>query len=178
MKINPTAGAFPGTGGWHHPFTTTMNAPLYSVDGDAEGNMIVSHQSCTGYNQTTEARYGCTYHVTKLASADGTVVWDTPVSHALSDCRVTGTAGGSAIYCGFTMNKDTAGETFDFGNGKTIASVTGMMGIVMFNSGGVAQWTKAVLDSSFGDLAVSADGSVLAVIGGVTNKTAAAPDSA
>merc|ERR1719359_1748305 len=55
-------------------------------------------------------------------------------------------------------------------DGRRMAAHTGSaptskVGIVKFNANGIAQWAKATASTSFGDLAVSNSGTLLAVIG-------------
>merc|ERR1719356_1017976 len=55
--------------------------------------------------------------------------------------------------------------TLDFGNSITVVSEDTRVGIVKYNGDGIAQWASATASTSFGDLAVSKNGTLLAVVG-------------
>jgi hypothetical protein len=102
----------------------------------------------------------CAKYVAKLAAADGTEVWKHGIPTALSSCR---TITDGSFFCGWSMS-ESAG-TLDFGNGVTVVSEASRVGIVKYDANGIAQWAKATASTSFGDLAVSKTGTLLAVIG-------------
>jgi hypothetical protein len=146
-------------------------ATLYSVDGDDSGNMIVAMMGCTSYNTTatgtdaygrptTGAAVGCTYHLKKLAAADGAEVWDLEMPKSFGPCRT--------IMDGSTFCKvmSVADETLDFGNSVTMTGTASTVAVVKISSAGVAEWAAPTIAATYsGDLSVNSDGTLLAVIG-------------
>merc|ERR1719387_791355 len=96
----------------------------------------------------------------KLAAADGSQVWRHEVPHSLSSCR---TITDGSFFCGWSMS--ASDNTLDFLNGITVVSEDNKVGIIKYNTAGVAQWAKATASTSFIDLAVSKGGALLAVTG-------------
>jgi len=154
-------------------------ATVYSVDGDANGNMIVTYEGCGGFNSslTSYDNYGrpvqgaktnCAKYLKKLA-ANGVEAWKHAIPTTLSSCR---TITDGSFFCGWSMSA-TAG-TLDFGNGITVVSEASRVGIIKYNEGGIAQWAKATASTSFGDLAVSKSGTLLAVVGSTGGSGSAA----
>jgi hypothetical protein len=174
LDVSKDAGVGPGTTGWHKLMDDGYpgGAEVYSVDGDASGNMIVSFKGCASFDATATGydRYGrtvqgaatgCTSYLAKLAASDGAEVWKHAVPTSwLSSCRVI--TDGST-YCGWSMSASSG--TLDFGNGVTVVSEDSKAGIVKFDANGDALWAKATASHAFGDLAVSADGSLLVIVG-------------
>ena len=174
LDVSSTNGFGEGTTGWAKLMDTDYagGAMVRSVDGDINGNMIVSYQGCASFNATATSsdRYGrpvngaaqdCTNYMEKLAAADGTSVWKkTMPDVSLYSCRVI-TDGSS--FCGWTMRASDG--TLDFGNSVTVVSKDSTAGIVKFDAAGDAIWAKATAPHSFSDLSVSADGSLLVIVG-------------
>jgi len=172
LDVSKAAGIGAGTTGWAKEMDGADypgGADLYSVDGDASGNMIVSLSGCASYDPTAMsydgfgrpvmgAKAGCVNYLTKLAAADGAEVWKTTLPHSLSSCR---TISDGSIFCGWT----TGAETLDFGNSVTLTTTGQTIGIVKFSAAGVAQWAKSTLAANFGDLSVNSDGTLLAAVG-------------
>jgi len=138
IDVSSTQGIGLGTTGWAKlmDINHAGGASVWSVDGDANGNMIVSYEGCSGYNESASEQTGCINYLTKLLDTDGSEVWKNPIPVGLSSCRVV--TGGS-FFCGWTMTSGTV----DFGNSVTVASVASTVGIVKFNNDGVAQWAKS-----------------------------------
>ena len=173
-----------GTTGWFKQFDIGYpgGATVYSIDGDANGNMIVAMQGCAGWDATVvtcrygygtppdNCRYGtstgaatqCAYHVKKLSSTDGLDVWTTTMPVRVGPCRVI--ADGST-FCGFGMD---AGVTYDFGNSMVLTPTADAGGLVKIGSDGVVAWAKVIGGGAYGgymgaDVAVSSDGALLAM---------------
>ena len=116
-----------------------------SVDGDENGDMIVTYTGCATWNTTAPAfdswgrpaGFGagadCTLNMRKLAAADGAVVWTKALPKMLRSCRAT--TDGS-FFCGWSMAASDG--TLDFGDGVTVVSEDGKAGIIKYNSAGVA----------------------------------------
>jgi hypothetical protein len=135
-----------------------------SHHGDVNGDMIISYKGCAGYNATSEETTGCKQYLSKLASADGSDVWKIELPTSLGSCEAI--TDGS-IFCGYTMK---AGDiAMDFDNGVIVpaaaADAVSTSVVVKFDSAGVAQWAKPTHAASFMNLAISPDGTVLAVNG-------------
>jgi hypothetical protein len=180
LDVSKTAGIGPGTTGWAKQMDTEYRggASVISVDGDADGNMIAVFDGCTAWDPSASrgagGGTGCNRFVTKLDAAGGAEVWKIELpdgAKGLSSCR---TISDGSFYCGFTLEQ-TSGEV-DFGNGVVVSSASVHVGVVKFNSDGVAQWASATLElgvaapgertpGSFGDLAVSSSGGLLVVTG-------------
>merc|ERR1719159_384985 len=133
--------------------------------------MIVSYKGCSAFDSAatstdaygrpiTGAMTGCKEYVMKLAAADGSQLWKHEIPHSLSSCR---TITDGSFFCGWSMSASDG--PLDFGNGVTVVSADNKVGIIKYNSAGVAQWAKATASTSFSDLAVSKGGTLLAVIG-------------
>jgi hypothetical protein len=146
-------------------------ALVYSVDGDANGNMIVAYEGCSGFDPAATstdaygrpiqgAKTGCVKYITKLAAANGAEVWKHGIPTTLSSCR---TITDGSFFCGWSMSSSVG--DLSFGNGITVVSEDTRVGIVKYNANGIAQWAKATAETSFGDLAVSKTGTLLAVVG-------------
>merc|ERR1719174_939982 len=103
---------------------------------------------------------GCKEYVMKLAAGTGADVWKFEIPHSLSSCR---TITDGSFFCGWSMSASDG--TLDFGNSVTVVSEDTKVSIIKYNSAGVAQWAKATASTSFGDLAVSKAGTLLAVTG-------------
>merc|ERR1719174_306838 len=103
---------------------------------------------------------GCKEYVMKLAAGTGADVWKFEIPHSLSSCR---TITDGSFFCGWSMSASDG--TLDFGNSVTVVSEDTHVGIIKYNPAGVAQWAKATASTSFGDLAVSRYGTLLAVTG-------------
>jgi hypothetical protein len=173
IDVSSTQGIGSGTTGWAKLMDDghAGGATVYSVDGDTNGNMIVTYSGCTGfdpsatstdaYGRTVQgATTGCVKYVTKLAAANGAEVWKHGIPTTLGSCR---TITDGSFFCGWSMSASEG--TLDFGNGITVVSESSRVGIVKYNANGIAQWAKATASSAFGDLAVSKTGTLLAVVG-------------
>merc|ERR1719380_225669 len=155
-------------------------ASIHSVDGDTSGNMILSYKGCSTYDPqatgtdaygrtVTGAMTGCKEYVRKLSTTGGDL-WKFEIPHSLSSCR---TITDGSFFCGWSMSASDG--TLNFGNGVTVVSADNKVGIIKYNSAGVAQWAKATASTSctgpcpisvsFSDLAVSKGGALLAVLG-------------
>jgi hypothetical protein len=173
IDVTSTQGVGNGTTGWAKLMDEDYagGASVYSVDGDTSGNMIVTYKGCDDYDATATSydAYGrpvvgaavnCTEYVSKLSAADGTEVWKYEIPTALYSCRTT--TDGS-VFCGWSMSASAG--TLDFGNGITVVSEDTRVGIVKYDTNGMAQWAKATANTGFSDLAVSNGGTLLAVVG-------------
>jgi len=173
IDVSSTQGIGSGTTGWAKLMDDAHagGATVWSVDGDTDGNMIVSYKGCGNFDAeaTSYDAYGrevkgamteCSMYVAKLAAADGSEVWKYEIPTSLSSCR---TIADGSFFCGWSMS-DSA-ETLDFGNSVTVVEEESRVGIVKYNANGIAQWAKATASTSFGDLAVSKTGNLLAVVG-------------
>mmetsp|Transcript_152943 Transcript_152943/g.284975 ORF Transcript_152943/g.284975 Transcript_152943/m.284975 type:complete len:778 (-) Transcript_152943:207-2540(-) len=173
IDVNSVQGIGSGTTGWAKLMDEDHagGATVYSVDGDTDGNMIVTYQGCGGFDSELTSRdaYGreiqgamtdCAKYVAKLAAASGTEVWRHGIPTTLSSCR---TITDGSFFCGWSMSASAG--TLDFGNGITVVSEASKVGIVKYNANGIAQWAKATASTSFSDLAVSKTGTLLAVVG-------------
>jgi len=175
IDVSSTQGIGTGTTGWAKLMDDDHagGASVSSVDGDADGNMIVAYEGCASFNASATsvdswgrtvqgAKEDCTNYVTKLAAAGGTTVWRHEIPTQLSSCR---TITGGSFFCGWSMSASMG--TLDFGNGITVESDSedSRVGIVKYNSNGIAQWARATVNASLGDLAVSNTGTLLAVTG-------------
>jgi hypothetical protein len=173
LDVSSTNGIGAGTTGWYKRMDDghAGGASVHSVDGDANGNMIVSYKGCTAFDadatstdaygrEVKGAMTGCKEYVMKLAAADGSQVWRHEVPHSLSSCR---TITDGSFFCGWSMS--ASDNTLDFLNGITVVSEDNKVGIIKYNTAGVAQWAKATASTSFYDLAVSKGGALLAVTG-------------
>jgi len=182
IDVSKTQGIGTGTTGWAKLMDDghAGGASVYSVDGDTSGNMIVTYKGCGGYDSEAVSKdaYGrevkgamtsCAKYVTKLAAATGVEVWKFGIPTTLSSCR---TITDGSFFCGWSMSASAG--TLDFGNGITVVSVASHVGIVKYNANGIAQWAKATTSTSFGDLAVSKTGTLLAVVGSPPGRGAAA----
>jgi len=185
LDISSDQGTGTGTTGWFKQVDLDYpgGATVWSVDGDASGNMILAMEGCAVWNSSVvTCRYGygtppddcyygtstgaaeqCAYYVKKLSSADGSEVWSTTMPTWAGPCRVI--ADGST-FCGFDAS---GGETYDFGS-VTLTPTADVAGIVKIGSDGVVAWAKEVggAGGDYGsymgaDLAVSSDGSLLAL---------------
>jgi hypothetical protein len=180
MKLDTTTvqGVGAGTTGWAKMMDEDHagGASVYSVDGDAIGAMRITYKGCSGFNATMTsydaygrvvmgAMTGCVDYIANLAAADGSEVWKQTIPVALYSCRVT--TDGST-YCGFTISARSG--TVDFGGGPPLSSTSTKAAIVKFDPNGVVAWAKATHSMSFGDLAISNDGTLLAVIGSGANR--------
>ena len=190
LDVSSTNGVGTGTTGWarvmdeDHLGVTIHpgGVSIHSVDGDTNGDMIVSYTGYSGYNASTEEMTGGVSYVTKLLAADGSEVWKKVVPKKLANCRAI---NDGSFFCGYSMSSsDTA---VDFGNGKIVSAAAADMGsrdkkavVVKFDGLGVAQWAK---DSSshnvgFSRMAASVDGTVLVLTaGGVTSRMDTTPGS-
>ncbi|KAL1523573.1 hypothetical protein AB1Y20_018509 [Prymnesium parvum] len=163
LDINSVNGTGPGTTGWaklmdkDHPGGVTV----HSVDGDINGDMIVSYTGCASFDSDSQSKQGCTPRISKLSSMDGSEIWSHTVPHAVSSCRV---AEDGSFYCGWTM---TNSDSLQFGTNVIVQSIPGRAGIVKFDSGGNPVWARATVSSTFSELDISKDGSTLVVIGSV-----------
>jgi len=182
LDVSSTQGVGSGTTGWGKlmDIDHAGGATVRSVDGDTSGNMLVSYKGCAAYDSTAMSTdmYGrpvvgatvnCTEYITKLSATDGSEVWKYTPPTALSSCRVV--TDGS-FFCGWSMSSYAG--TLDFGNSVTVVSASSKVGIVKYNANGIAQWAKATASTSFGDLAVSKDGTLLAVVGSSATRGAPA----
>eukprot|EP00747_Dinoflagellata_sp_TGD_P147011 gnl/TRDRNA2_/TRDRNA2_176754_c0_seq5.p1 gnl/TRDRNA2_/TRDRNA2_176754_c0~~gnl/TRDRNA2_/TRDRNA2_176754_c0_seq5.p1 ORF type:complete len:428 (-),score=66.56 gnl/TRDRNA2_/TRDRNA2_176754_c0_seq5:17-1120(-) len=185
IDVSSVQGIGSGTTGWAKLMDTghAGGAVVYSVDGDASGNMIVTYEGCSGFDadatskdaygrEVKGARTGCVKYVTKLAAANGAEVWKYGIPTTISSCR---TITDGSFFCGWSMSASEG--TLDFGSGITVsmdgrrmgghtgAASASKVGIVKYNANGIAQWAKATASHSFGDLAVSKTGTLLAVVG-------------
>jgi hypothetical protein len=173
LDVSSTKGVGAGTTGWAKVMDDGHDggASVRSVDGDTNGNMIVTYKGCEGFNTSATstdmygrpiqgATTGCTEYVTKLSGVDGTEVWKHEIPTALYSCRAI--TDGS-FFCGWSMSASAG--TLDFGNGVTVESESSRVGVVKYNANGIAQWARATASSSFSDLAVSKGGTLLAVVG-------------
>jgi len=173
IDVNSAQGIGSGTTGWAKLMDDVHagGATVWSVDGDANGNMIVAYTGCGDYNASATsldlygrevlgAKTDCTKYVTKLAAANGAEVWKHEIPTTLSSCR---TITDGSFFCGWSMSASAG--TLDFGNGITVVSEASRAGIVKYNADGIAQWASATASTSFGDLAVSKTGTLLAVVG-------------
>ena len=191
MKVDVSSttgvGAAPASTGWarmmdcdHNGNTdTTGNAAgvtSLTHHGDTNGNMIVSYKGCPTWNATAPAAgsYGaptdpgaginCKQYLSKLAAADGSDLWKHELPTRLSSCKPI---NNGSIFCGYTMKADDA--EMDFGNNVKVAAaaadaVTHTV-IVKFDTNGVAQWAELTHAASFTSLAISPDGTLLAING-------------
>eukprot|EP00931_Biecheleriopsis_adriatica_P018954 TRINITY_DN13071_c0_g1_i1.p1 TRINITY_DN13071_c0_g1~~TRINITY_DN13071_c0_g1_i1.p1 ORF type:complete len:779 (-),score=116.57 TRINITY_DN13071_c0_g1_i1:73-2409(-) len=182
IDVSSTQGIGGGTTGWAKVMDDghAGGANVYSVDGDTDGNMIVTYEGCGGFNSslTSSDAYGrpiqgattdCVKYVVKLAAADGSEVWKYEIPTRLSSCRAI--TDGS-FFCGWSMSASAG--TLDFGNSVTVASEDSRVGIIKYNANGIALWAKATASTSFGDLAVSKTGTLLAVVGSTGGRGAKA----
>jgi hypothetical protein len=182
IDVSSTKGIGAGTTGWAKLMDTGYagGAKVYSVDGDADGDMIVTFQGCSGYDASATSKdaygrdvkgamTGCSKHVTKLKKTDGSEVWKHAIPTTISSCR---TITDGSFFCGWSMSAKAG--TLDFGNSITVVSKDSHVGIVKYNAGGIAQWAKATAKTSFGGLAVSKAGTLLAVIGSPPTRGSAA----
>ena len=174
LDVSKTAGVGAGTTGWAKMMDDGYpgGVDVTSMDGDAMGDMIVTYTGCATWDPDVDngSRRGvplppgkgldCTDHVQKLAAADGAVVWTKAIPKMLRSCRTT--TDGS-FFCGWSMAASDG--TLDFGDGVTVVSEDGKAGIIKFNSAGVAQWAKAAAATTFSNLEVSHDGTLLAYQG-------------
>jgi hypothetical protein len=173
IDVSSTQGVGAGTTGWYKRMDTEHagGASIHSVDGDTSGNMILSYKGCSSYDPqatgtdaygrtVTGAATDCKEYVRKLAAGTGADVWKFEIPHSLSSCR---TITDGSFFCGWSMSASDG--TLDFGNSVTVVSEDTKVGIIKYNSAGVAQWAKATASTSFGDLAVSKAGTLLAVTG-------------
>jgi hypothetical protein len=174
LDVSSTVGFGTGTTGWAKQMVSDSENPggatMYSVDGDASGNMIVSFKGCTSYDPTatgydaygrptTGAAVGCKMYLTKLAAADGSQVWLREVPVGVQDCRVI---QDGSFFCGFTSSE----MSYEFGNSVSLTGTGGKIAVVKFDTDGDAQWAKESHAGSFYDLAVNKDATLLAVAGG------------
>ena len=173
LDVSSVNGIGSGTTGWAKLMDEghAGGAQVHSVDGDSGGNMIVSYKGCASFNATAigydgygrpvvGAAEGCVEYMQKRSAADGTPEWSKTMPTGLWSCRVI--TDGS-FFCGWSMAESDG--TLDFGNGITVASEDSKAGIVKFDTNGDALWAKATAEHSFSDLSVSADGTVLVIIG-------------
>lgn len=173
IDVSSTKGIGSGTTGWAKLMDDAHagGANVYSVDGDTDGNMIVTYEGCGSFDSSATSldAYGrpvqgamtdCVKYVAKLAATDGTEVWKHEMPTRLTSCR---TIADGSFYCGWSMSGSEG--TLDFGNGITVVSEDSRVGIIKYNANGVAQWAQATAGTSFADLAVSKTGNLLTVVG-------------
>jgi len=175
IDVSSTQGIGSGTTGWAKLMDANHagGATVYSVDGDTDGNMIVTYEGCANFNASATgtdswgrpvqgAKEDCTKYVTKLAAADGAVLWEHEIPTRLSSCR---TITDGSFFCGWSMSASMG--TLNFGNSITVESDSedSRVGIVKYNGNGIAEWARLTVSTSFGDLAVSKAGTLLAVVG-------------
>jgi hypothetical protein len=99
-----------GSIAWHVTFPSTAGSTVYSVDGDAQGNMFVNYQTCVpcvssctpgtdGYGRPTGLNAPtCTRYLAKLNSNDGSVAWKKTIPNTIypGQIRLKRTGGGGA----------------------------------------------------------------------------------
>merc|ERR1719424_1866867 len=160
-----------------NPVLANANGVYYlNQHGDTNGDMIVSYQGCPDYDAEKDngmshgqpkAKGGginCKHYLSKLAAADGSDLWKHELPTRLSGCTPI---NDGSIFCGYTMKADDA--EMDFGNNVKVAAaaadaVTHTV-IVKFDTNGVAQWAKLTHAVRYSNLAVSPDGTLLAING-------------
>jgi len=181
IDVSSTQGVGSGTTGWAKLMDDghAGGATVWSVDGDTDGNMIVAYEGCSGFDPdaTSKDAYGrtvrgvktgCVKYMMKLAAANGAEVWKHGIPTGLSSCR---TITDGSFFCGWSMSASAG--TLDFGNGITVVSEDTRLGIVKYNVNGTALWAKATASNTFGDLAVSKNGTLLAVVGSTGDRSEA-----
>ena len=187
LDVSSTNGVGDGTTGWarvmdeDHLGVTIHpgGVSIHSVDGDANGDMIVSYTGYSGYNATSGEKTGGVHYLTKLGDG-GAEMWKVVVPEGLSNCRAI---NDGHFFCGYTMS--SSDSAVDFNNGVVVPAAPADMGsrdtkavVVKFDGLGVAQWAKHSSSHgvSFGRMAVSADGTVLVLTsGGVTSRMDTSP---
>jgi hypothetical protein len=171
LDVNSANGVGEGTSGWFKWLSAGAfagGADIYSVDGDKNGDIIVSHKGCTGWNTTSEEPLGCKYYVAKLRSDNGNVLWTTEVPAQVDPVRVTQegcpTGGdGGCIFAAFKCDKN---KTYTFTSSIGFTATSNAVGVVKMHNAGAVLWAKQTLAaSSAGELSVNKDGTLLAVAG-------------
>ena len=88
-------------------------------------------------------------------------MWKHEVPHPLEYCKAV---NDGSFFCGYTMS--SSDDALDFGNGQIMPTATATTaGIVKFDGNGIAQWAKPTHAASFKHLAVSPDGTLMAITG-------------
>jgi len=164
IDVSTLNGVGPGTSGWAKMLSDGAFAgggvDVYSVDGDVNGNVIVSHNGCLDYNATADKALECKYYVSKLAAADGSVVWATEMPKQVDPVRVT---KDGSIFAAFKCDKN---KTYTFSSTIEFTATSNAVGVVKIHSAGPVLWAKQTLAaSSAGELSVNEDGTLLAVAG-------------
>ena len=183
LDVSSATGTGAGTSGWARMLDEDVNGVtihpggvdssyVTDVHGDANGDMILTYTGYSDYNAsaTSQDRYGRTVYgamtgptsyIVKLSAADGSEVWKYEVPHPLEYCKAV---NDGSFFCGYTMS--SSDDALDFGNGQIMPTATATTaGIVKFDSNGIAQWAKPTHAASFMHLAVSPDGTLLAITG-------------
>jgi hypothetical protein len=181
-----------GTVAWHVAFNSPAGSSVYSVDGDAAGNMFVHYSTCVVCTADCVAetdRYGrptgsnaptCSKHLAMLASSNGAELWKkTFTSTATASVspghirlqRTGGSSAASTIYAWGTVNGTAV--TVD---SCTITSATGgtVPQAVIFKidaTDGSVTWCSAptgnkAVSSGYIDISSATSNPVLAVQGG------------
>jgi len=164
VKLNTASGNV----AWVVSFDAERGTGVGGVDGDSSGNMIITYSTCV-VGTTPELRYGrptgrlasdCTYHVAKLAAADGSTLWTTALPSEASVGTVRVASDGSI----YTAGRVSGTATF----GSVTLSVSAASGLLLkLDSSGTPVYAKAVA-SSIGDMDLSSDSSMIAVIGSLS----------
>ena len=197
VDVSSATGVGVGTTGWarlmdcdHNGNTdaagNAAGVSSLSQHGDTNGDMIVSYEGCATWDATAPvfsfgrptgglgAAINCKHYLSKLAAADGRDVWKHELPTRLSKCKPI---NDGSIFCGYTMQADDA--EMDFGNNVKVPAAAADAAthtvIVKFGPDGVAQWAEPTHAASYTSLAISPDGTLLAVTGqGVVSRVDAA----
>lgn len=183
IDVNKANGIGPGTTGWAMEVDTLDSgfpggAQVYSVDGDSDGNILISFSGCKFHNATCsmfQECADCAYYISMLAAADGAELWTNTMP---TKAEKTGEVHGvdqfvryspcrllldKSFFCSFHMD---ANEEFEFDNGVALSLVgeESQACIAKFDSLGNALWAKGVLESPGTQaMSVNEDGSLLAI---------------
>ena len=164
VKLNTASGNV----AWMRSFDAPRGTTIGGVDGDAAGNMILTYGTCV-VGTTPEMSYGrptgrlasaCTYNVAKLAAADGSTIWSTALPSEATVGTVRVAADGSV----YTAGRVSGSATF----GTQLLTVSGPSGLVIKLDASGAFVDAQALASSIGDMDLSSDGSMLAVMGSLS----------
>jgi len=181
LDVSTTAGIGPGTTGWFVNIDELGvgypgGAEVYTGDGYANGDVLISFSGCDTYNATAMKGEDCQHYLARLAEGNGAEVWKTPMPAAFKQtgevhgvpvfveyepCRLT--ESGDA-YCAFKLDVN---ETTTFGALPTLGpDPEPKLGIVKIDGSGNFVWASLTLEATYvGALTVNKDGTVLAVSG-------------
>jgi hypothetical protein len=155
VKLKGSDGSVP----WYKAFAATAGSSVYSVDGDAAGNMYVHYSTCvpcvgdscspetdrygrpTGFNAPT-----CTRSLAMLNAADGTEGWKVDLPAATATTSIN----PGQIRLKATGNSNAAAKMYAWGSVKGTAVILNSCNITSASSGTASQAVLFEFDATDG----------------------------